>query len=784
MLQALGFFGLVEVVGLAAAPLAGLAFGRLPGSGLGFGKPLGVLLVTWLVWIAAGLGVAGYGTGLIVAAAAVLMLAGLLAALRQRSLGRRLRVTEARPEQGIAAWRGRRIAARAFPADDPSRRSLLLGAEAVFAVVYAAAALLVSYSPDVWGTEKPMDMAFVNAINASSSFPPHDPWMAGEPLNYYYLGHLAMALPAKLLGTAPDVGYNLAVALIFALTATAVFTLAGTLWAAARGATSAIRGGPVAAGVAAVVVCLVLGNLAGVKAWLDAANPPGGYDWFAPSRVIPHAIDEFPYFSFLLGDLHAHLLALPFTVLALGFALQVVLVGPRGDAVLRGATEALAAGLAIGSLYAINSWSYPVAAGVLVVAVLAWLRDPRSRGRVVYALLWTVLVLVASVVLLLPFWLDFDPAARGFALVTHHAPFARYLGQQALIYGLLAWMLVAAFAGRLLATRHPWRIAGWGIAAALFAGSLLALADLAGPAVIVALALIALGAVFSRRIGPAERALWLLIAAGFACVAIPEVVYLRDSFDGGPFARMNTIFKFGYQGWVLLAIAAACVLPWAAAWLGRRSWPVWAAGTAVALLLGAVYPYAGTYARKDAFRSTPTLDGLGWLRERAPGDPAAIDWLRTHTPGDAVVLEGFGADYSAFGHGRISTFTGRSTVLGWAGHELQWSHDPGSRAADVKTLYTTTDDATAKALIARYGDRLRRRRADRAHRVRRAGAGEVGPSRPPRARHAGDDGVGAQGRGAGPRERGHSSHSRIPPVGLQGSRALSHCQADPGSSLQ
>jgi YYY domain-containing protein len=698
MLQALGFFALVEVVGLAGAPLAGLAFGRLPGAGLGFGKPFGVLLLTWLVWIAASLGIAPYGTGLIAGAAATLLLAGILAALRQRALGRRLRSADA-----TEGWRFRRLAARAFGDPDPARRSLLLGAEAVFAVVFAGAALLVAYSPDVWGTEKPMDMAFVNAINASTSFPPHDPWMAGEPLNYYYLGHLAMAMPAKLLGTAPDVGYNLAVALILALTATAVFTFAGTLWAAARASAPALRGGPVATGAAAVVVCLVLGNLAGVKAWLDAIAPPGDYDWFAPSRVIPHAIDEFPYFSFLLGDLHAHLLALPFTVVALGFALQVVLRGPRGDAVLRGAAEALAAGLTIGALYAINSWSYPVAAGLLVLAVLAWLRDPRSRGRRTYALVWTALVLVVGVVLLLPFWLNFDPAARGLALVHHHAPFARYLGWQALIYGGLSWMLLAAFAGRLLAARHRWRIVAWGAAAALFAGSLLALADLAGPAVIVALALIALGAVFSRRIGAAERMLWLLIAGGYACVAIPEVVYLRDSFDGGPFARMNTIFKFEYQGWLLLAIAAACVLPWAAGWLGRRTWPVWAAGTAVALLLGALYPYAGTYARKDGFRTAPTLDGLGWLRVRAPGDPAAIDWLRAHTPGSAVVLEGFGPDYSAFGHGRISTFTGRATVLGWAGHELQWSHDPGSREADVKTLYTTTDDATARRLIARYG---------------------------------------------------------------------------------
>jgi uncharacterized membrane protein len=130
---------------------------------------------------------------------------------------------------------------------------------------------------------------------------------------------------------------------------------------------------------------------------------------------------------------------------------------------------------------------------------------------------------------------------------------------------------------------------------------------------------------------------------------------------------------------------------------------VWAAGTAVALLLGAVYPYAGTYARKQGFAAAPTLDGLGWLRDRAPGDPAAIEWLRAHAPGDAVVLEGVGEDYSAFGHARISTFTGRATVLGWAGHELQWSHHPGNRAQDVRTLYTTTDLALARTLIGRYG---------------------------------------------------------------------------------
>jgi YYY domain-containing protein len=700
MLDALGFFLLVEIIGLAAVPLAALAFGRLPGAGLGFAKPLGLLLVTWVVWMAASVTPIPYGTTTVLVVVALLALAGGLAAARQRALAGRLR------EAGEGWWVRRRaqwIGARALPAEDPTRVRLWLGSEVVFALAFAAMALLVAYSPDVWGTEKPMDMAFVNALNASTSFPPHDPWMAGEELNYYYLGHLAMAIVIKVVGTSPDEGYNLAFALLAALAATAVFTLAGTLWAAARPRLSGVRGGPVLVGATAVVLCIVLGNLAGAREWLDAADPPGDYDWFAASRVVPGTINEFPWFSFLLGDLHAHVLALPFTVVALGFVMQVAIGGPRGDAVLRGVAEALAAGLAVGVLYAINSWSYPTTAGLLVGAVAIWLRDPASWGRRSYVISWLVLVLAASVVLVLPFWLNFNPAASGLALVEERRPFMRFMGDLGLLYGVFAGLLVAAFASRVLATRRPARTFVWSVVAAIFAGSLLAAADLAGAAVLAAMLGVAVGAALTPALTGPERFLWLLVSGGLACVLAPELVYVRDAFDGSDLFRMNTVFKLGYQAWLLLALGAACALPWAGAHLPRRAWPAWAAGAAVLLLLGLVYPYGGTYARKGGFARSPSLDGLAWLRPTAPGDPPAIDWLRANTPGEAVVLEAVGEDYSAFGHGRISTFSGRATVLGWAGHELQWDHEPGGREEDVRRLYTTEELAEARRLIADYG---------------------------------------------------------------------------------
>ena len=660
MTETLRVLALLEGIGLVALPLAARALGRLPGAGVAFAKPLGLLLLTWLVWFVGSLGVPN-GPVLAVGGAVLLAIAG------------------------IVAW-------RTAPRDqrrDPFRERLFVASEILFAVAFLGGALYMAFSPDVWGTEKPMDMALTNATIVSESYPPHDPWLSGEQLNYYYLGQLAAGLLIRLTDVEPTAGYNLAMAAVFALAATAAFGLAATVAEAGRRRGLAIRR-PLLAGGAATFLLLLMGNLRGgweavqhAGSWLD-------FDWFAQSRVIEDTINEFPFFSFLVGDLHAHVIAVPLSLLALAFVAQVWLEGPPR---LHRVGELFCAALAVGILYAVNSWSWPVIAGLLLLAGLSW-------GR--HALPWTLTAIGFGLVLIMPFLVEFDPNARGLGIVETREGLGDFLVHNGVIYGALAWIVAALYVARLRRSAHPWRGLIWGTAIAVVVMTLLATADLAGGAAVALLAVVALHAALRSPFDRAERLVWLLVSGALTCIALPEVIYVRDEFDGSEFVRMNTVFKMGYQAWILFAIAGGVVVAAGSTWLPRLPRYVWYGGALVAVAISFWFVPVASESRKRGFQDGPRLDGREWLAATAPGDPPAIDWLRTNTEGDAVVLEAVGDDYSPFGNARVSTYTGRPTVLGWQGHELQWSHDVGTRRQDVETLYSTTNETLARELLADY----------------------------------------------------------------------------------
>ena len=676
MLDALIFLLLLEAIGLIGLPFAATLFSRLPGNGLAFARPLGLLLVAYPLWFVVSVHGVRYTRPAAVVAAAAAAAGALLLAPR----------TFERIRQAVLP------------------RRLWLAGELLFAACFVLWAIVRSFAPEIVQTEKPMDMAIVNSINASGSFPPHDPWFASSHLNYYYFGHYVAALLIRMTGVDPAVGYNLAVALFFALTVTAVYALASTVYLSLPRQKGAPVRSPLLPGLAAAGFAIA-GNLAGAVEYLDHPGRLAQFNWFAPSRVIPHTANEFPFFSFLLGDLHAHLLAVPFALTALAFSLQICLTGPYlGDGTLtsrlRAAGELALGGLLLGALYATNSLDYATAVAVAVLVLLIWVLDhPRTWAT---TLCWGGLWLGGSFVLFLPYWRDFSPTTHGIGVVQERTNFSTFLKDQFLIYGLALWVVGTM----LLRWRGvPVRYVVWGAIALATALVLLSPARLANVVVGLAVGALALYVALSGKRPRAVRFLWLLIAVGLALVGIGEFAYVRDSFDGTVSFRFNTVFKAGYQAWFLLAVAAGCIAFWNRGWLGDRTRRLWQLGLACLVLLALAYPVAGTYSRSDGFANSPTLDGMAWLDRTAPADAAAIRWLRRRQPRSATVLEAVGPDFDPAGTARVSTFTGLPTVLGWAGHEIQWGHSPGRRGRDVEQIYATRSVAAARKLLDRYGVR-------------------------------------------------------------------------------
>ncbi len=452
-----------------------------------------------------------------------------------------------------------------------------------------------------------------------------------------------------------------------------------------------------------------------------------------------YAITEFPFFSFYLGDMHPHVMSLPLTLLAMAMALNLVLSPERGRAAFRlGAPGdrpdrwswlflALNA-MVLGSLYVANSWDFPT---YLLLYIAAWVwrwrkdtQEPRSRRDTLALLRDLGIVVGLAIALYLPFYLTFrslvgsrevpaevlaTPLLGALAKVPGFSKLLQTLGpvlwdKTSLytflvivglpLYPALTWFIGHAFAKRLRV--RPWE---W-VAVGLFAVLSIAL----GFPLLMIVPLLVLGWGLLGKSRPAEAFALLLLMLALLLAWGCEVVYLRDIFE----SRMNTVFKFYYQVWMMLAIAGAWSVGEVLRTHLRRSLPrlAWALPLALLLAGGLVYPSA---ALQMALREARpwNLDGLAYMQQSYPGDYAGVRWLQDNAAPDAVVLETVGSDWGYAG--RVSAATGRPTLLGWDGHELQWRGGQPAALAEItpraeaaRRIYKTDNPAEARQLLAQY----------------------------------------------------------------------------------
>ncbi len=415
MYEPLIFLLAIEMMGLFAFPIVFGLFSRLPDRGAMLAKPLVLLLCSYLFWMFGHIG------GVAGSRVTVFAIMGVLAALFVFLLHRH--------GDEIIPWVRRHW-------------RLLLAGEVVFLAAYGIWLVIVAQSPAITNTEKPMDFAFLNAILQTDTFPPEDPWLAGHSISYYYFGHLMVGFLTKLTGISSAFTFNLGPPLVAAMTAAGAFSLVYNLVRLARGSTRA----GIVFGLFAPLLVVFIGSLEGVlelfhaQGWgsadfwrtvaipgLDGGGGGGFFPdewlwWWRASRIlttvsdgmqIDAAITEFPFFIFLLGDLHAHAMSLPFLVLNLGMALSLFLVPTHLDQywLRRRWWEPVVTAVVLGSLAFINLWDFPVFVGVLGAVMLVKAFGDH-RGAMVPALMSTlrtiVPVVALSVLLYLPFYLSVE----------------------------------------------------------------------------------------------------------------------------------------------------------------------------------------------------------------------------------------------------------------------------------------------------------------------------------------------------------------------------------------
>ena len=365
---------MVWLIGVLTFPFTFIVFRAFADRGYAFAKALGTLFIAWFAWTLSSYHLLSFGRVPILFGLIVMLGCGLVIVRLNR--------------REMTAWIS-------------TNYKLVLIGELIFFTFFAIGLTIRYHNPDLWhpsfGGEKPMDFAYLNAILKTTFFPPYNPWFTGSYINYYYFGQLISATLIRLSGITPEVAYNLLLPMFFAFAASGAYGIVFNLVLSGRRRVNSESQFPVnepsrysillpsIAGVFAFILILVIGNLGeirlatkgltelggnsgifglinGLKSWLFGETIPvriGDWYWTA-TRVIPSTVNEFPFFTFLYGDLHAHLIAIPYTLVALGIAVHILLNRGR----LRWYDVSLIA-LVLGALRAINTWDYPTYLGII-----------------------------------------------------------------------------------------------------------------------------------------------------------------------------------------------------------------------------------------------------------------------------------------------------------------------------------------------------------------------------------------------------------------------------------
>ena len=587
---------------------------------------------------------------------------------------------------------------------------LLLFEELLFMVSFFFLVYTRGQEPAIRGLEKFMDYGFINSILRSNFFPPLDMWLSGTitqpegfPINYYYFGHLTGAFLIRLTDISPSIGYNLILATIFAQSITLAFSLCTNLVYLYEKLVLKVKKINIIILSFFGILGSYLLNLAGnlhtvylftkgypnekpIPFWeIFSTYNPVKYWYPNATRFIPLTIHEFPSYSYVVADLHGHVFDIPFVLLTIAL-LVIFLIRSKGN-------KQKASDLKRGrfSWYKKLDSKYHISFTALFGFMTAIHYMTNAFDGPIYILLVTVCFLIAygltytflvNTLLLFAFFLIFSlPFSLNFA------PFASGIGLNCSPSQLVALKRIGPFLfekGNCQVSPLWMLFVLWGFFAINFVSLLI---------------------LQIKKRGEENRNVFLALIFGlftfsFFLVLIPEFFYIKDIYPAH--FRANTMFKLGYQAFMMMSIASTFVfyLIWKSRGAKRYILKLL---FLIPFFLVFLYPFFSFPSYYGKYDKKPNLHGDTWLGESFPEDKEIVDYLNKNISGQPTILEAQGDSYTDFA--RISAYTGLPTVAGWWVHEWLWRGSPevvGQRIPDIITIYTSPDVEETKKLIRKY----------------------------------------------------------------------------------
>lgn len=533
---------------------------------------------------------------------------------------------------------------------------IYLAEEIIFFTALAFWSYVRGFQPDIQGLEKYMDYGFVNAILRSKYFPPADMWLSGKTINYYYFGHFIAALLTKISQIDSTITYNLMIGLLFA------FTFAGG-WAIGGNLISKISSNKKIIAVSSIFTAFILslgGNLHLLYWWIK--NHSFTNYWYPDATrfivekfgATDNTIHEFPIYSFIVADLHGHLINLPFALLFI--SLIISFITSKKNKVL----FLICFGLLLGCFYMTNTWDFLIYSLLLGTNIfIKSLQEETGILRIAKRIIINGAVIFASFLATSAIYIvNFQNIVKGISIVDFHSPL---------------WMLLVL----------------WGF-----------------PLWITILFLISLNRNSHKKQSRNEAAIdyfvFSLLIVSWVLIVTPEVLYFKDIYIHS-YQRANTMFKLTYQSFVMFSLASGYIL-----FRTLKSLKSIFLKTAVLCVTLFFVFFIFSYHRFGVLsyyglKNYRGLNGLSYLKNLYSDDYEAIVWLRENVEGLPVIVEAVGESYTDFA--RVSANTGLPTILGWRVHEWLWRgsfDEPGLRTTVVQNIYELNDPQETREILSKY----------------------------------------------------------------------------------